>query len=213
MTDHTAFEWFEALAGVYKGLPSPALELIKGIVTRSMIIDYAVLDLLSGERPTAVIDLGCGFSTRYHRLRPKVGMWAHIDLREVLEARVSFGPLRDHEIVLMRDFTDEVTLIPAGQIYICEGVFNHLPREKAKALVETLCNSSLRGVLIGTAVYDSALERMKGNQEGLGTTFPIWGLSDLFNLDVFLKPARVQRTWLLGPRDDEASGVVFLAKL
>jgi O-methyltransferase involved in polyketide biosynthesis len=219
LIDRTAHHWFNSLAGVYKHFPNPQRELVDGIITRSMIIDYAVLDFVIHDPPVTVIDLGCGFSTRLYRISPMVNLWVHIDLPEVLEVRTAFQPLEDRELLIPYDLTaaHPVPFVPCDYIrlFICEGVFNHLPRDKAKVLVKELCRMAPEASLIGTAMYETALERIKDNQEGLGTTFPMWGLSDAYDLEAFLEPAQLHSTRYLGKatRDDEASGVVFMAKL
>lgn len=236
MSDPSAEAWFDVLVSTYSGIPNPAPELINGIITRSLIIDYAVLGFLATHRRVAITDLGCGFSTRRARLglgQCQIESWAHVDLPSVLTVRCALGPMSGVELAIGRDLCD---IEPAATrfstrmqftqnyLFICEGVFNHLPREKAHELIRALHETHPGATLIGTVITERALEGIQSLQDALGAPLAGWAIRSYSELIAWLKPAHIERCLLLGKvssrlglirpeHGDEASGLVFQAKL
>jgi len=231
LRDFTAQAWFEALASVYSGIPNMEPELINGIITRSIIIDYILLDYINTNKPILVTDLGCGFSTRLYRLKPMVAGWVNMDLAKVLRIRRSFQPLAEIENLIACDLSrgfkhTEAWPNPfnAELVFIAEGLLNHLERDEARDLTQSLCKIAPGQRLIGTVMTARAADGLQTLSEALGTPLPAWGVESYSELVKWLKPAHMERCSLLGkvssrlglvrPADsDEASGLVFEAKL
>jgi O-methyltransferase involved in polyketide biosynthesis len=64
-----------------------------GIAVRTRVFDDLVAKHLSQMDKPVVVELGCGFSSRYHRIgRGMVAGWVDLDLPAVIEARRSMDP-------------------------------------------------------------------------------------------------------------------------
>lgn len=231
MSDPVAASWMDGLSSVYYGIPNPEWELINGIITRSIIIDYAVMAFINSHRRVVVSDLGAGFSTRFWRLRPCIQMWIHIDLPDILQARCAMQRMGELEIALGRDLTnpDDYPLSLSGEfttntLFLAEGVLNHLPQEKAHDLLQLLSRDYRGSTLLATVMTQHAMDGLTTLSDGLKRPLPVWAIQSISELDEWLKPAHRERTWLLGkvsnrlglvrPKwGDDASGYVFQAKL
>jgi O-methyltransferase involved in polyketide biosynthesis len=234
VTDRTAERWFRQLLDQYEieSIPLPELELTNGIITRSIVIDFAILNFVSDRQALfEVIDLGCGFSTRKYRLAISSNCsWIHVDLPDVLECRLDFQPLNRLERAVSQDLTDlrnwPIAAFPehmGKQCFILEGVLNHLAKEHAQALVGLLHARYPGSKVIGTVITENGLRGAQSLASDLGLGPAMWAIEDQDELpDVLgLKPDRV---WLLGKvasriglirpmSGDEASGLAFMASL
>jgi O-methyltransferase involved in polyketide biosynthesis len=230
MSDPLADIWFGALSTVYTEIPNPPEELINGIITRSIIFDYAVLSFCNTYDRVVVSDLGCGLSTRFNRLQPRVECWSHVDLPEVVRARCALGGMSKSEVVLGRDLCDlggDQPLRPysgAHGLFLLEGVLNHLPKEAAHNLIQYMWGKYVRSTVIGTVMTARGQEGLQTLTNELGTPFSGWAIDSYQELESWLKPARIERAWNLGKissrlgvtrptQSDEASGFAFQAKL
>jgi O-methyltransferase involved in polyketide biosynthesis len=233
MSDQTAERWFAQLSQQYENIPLPDVELTNGIIVRSMVIDYAMLDFCSTHISVVVSDLGCGFSTRFNRLRPQsVEAWAHIDLPPVIRARSALGPMLRWETAFGRDLCDlgiDQPLTPwsgpmVSNLFILEGVLNHLAKEHAKALLRHLHETYPGGNVIGTVITDNGLKAAQSLAADLGLSEAMWAIEDPDELADALAPVKPYRIWLLGKvasriglirpaTGDEASGLVFMGTL
>jgi O-methyltransferase involved in polyketide biosynthesis len=230
LSDPLADIWFGALSSVYTQIPCPEGELINGIITRSIIIDYAVLGFCTTHDRVVVSDLGCGLSTRFNRLQPgSVETWIHVDLPEVVRARCAMGRMSHRELALQRDLCDldanePLTSYKANNLFILEGVLNHLPKEGAAQVMDYLHEGYPDATVIGTVMTARGQEGLQTLTNALGTPFPAWTIESASHLESWLKPARIERTWLLGKissrlglirpvQSDEASGLAFQARL
>jgi O-methyltransferase involved in polyketide biosynthesis len=231
MSDHTAERWFQQLDQQYAvgWLERPHIELVNGIIVRSMVIDYAVLDFIATSQQRVVItDLGCGFSTREYRLNI-YDSWIHLDLETVLQARLALQPKGSEEVSVAEDLTDldnwhsEPARAPVKSLFILEGVLNHLARDHAKALLSLLRTRCRGGKVIGTVITENGLKGAQSLAADLGLSPAMWAVQDTDELLEFLDPIKV-KIWLLGKvasqlglirpaTGDEASGLVFLATL
>jgi O-methyltransferase involved in polyketide biosynthesis len=105
-------------------------------------IDCLVRARLAELAPGAtVVELGCGLSSRYHRIGSAGGVpWVDLDLPDVIALRSrigTFGALHQHvaRSVLDRSWIDELAgREPASIVLIAEGLFYYLPRPEIDAL-------------------------------------------------------------------------------
>jgi O-methyltransferase involved in polyketide biosynthesis len=236
MSDQTAERWFAQLNQQYDNIPLPDVELVNGIIVRSMVIDYALLDFVATHQRVVITDLGCGFSTRKYRLGIKVTFWAHVDLPDVIQARLALQRTGELELAIGRDLTDwtDFGFGPSHDIardftinhfFILEGVLNHLGKDDAKALLRLLHERYRGGRVIGTVITENGLKGAHSLAADLGLSKAMWAIKNLdeFHFD-FLGPLKTDRVWLLGKvairiglirpaTSDEASGLVFMATL
>jgi O-methyltransferase involved in polyketide biosynthesis len=230
MSDQTAERWHSQFAQQYADVPLPDIELVNGIMVRSMVIDYALLDFCATHRRVSVMDLGCGFSTRKYRLGIS-SSWAHIDLPEVLQTRLSLQHMGEGEMALGRDLSDlgdqPLGLLETGVVnylFILEGVLNHLDRASAKILLRQLHERYRGNNVIGTVITQRGLQGAQSLAADLGLGTAMWAIEDADDLANALAPVKPYRVWLLGKiatriglirpaTPDEASGLVFMATL
>lgn len=124
-------------------------------------IDRVLSRWLASHADSAVIELGCGLSTRWARF-PAARAWIDLDLPEVIAAREQLGaggPSHKHLAlsVLDRAWLDEV---PRGEVFvIAEGLFYYLPREEVDALF-----ADMRARLPGATIAFDVLGAMDWDQ-------------------------------------------------
>jgi O-methyltransferase involved in polyketide biosynthesis len=237
MSDQTAERWFAQLSQQYENGPLPNVELTNGIIVRSMVIDYALLNFVAIHQRVAVIDLGCGFSTRKYRLdinRAAVNSWVNVDLPVVLQARLALQP-GDLGMAMGLDLSGDIRSLElstfdvmettvVNYLFLLEGVLNHLAKEHAKALLRQLHERYRGGRVIGTVVTANGLKGAQSLAADLGLSEAMWAIEDAADLANALAPVKPYRVWLLGKvasriglirpvTGDEASGLVFMAAL
>ncbi len=108
---------------------------------RAHQIDQLILHLTAGE-PAAVVELGCGFSTRSRRLERSSLHWYHLDLPEVMASRRALeaddpSPLATS--VLSSEWISVVQKhLSARLILVAEGLWYYLPKSQVDALFSRL---------------------------------------------------------------------------
>jgi O-methyltransferase involved in polyketide biosynthesis len=132
-----------------------------------------------------LLELGCGFSTRFSRLGRPGGRWYELDLPEMIELRASFGfpEARNHwHLAASLTEPDWPTWLPAGQaealLIVAEGLFMYFPETEVRLLLQRL-QQHFKGALIAFDVIGQW--NLKAAQRAaLETQSPIyWGVPDL----------------------------------
>lgn len=143
--DPLAAAWWPRLAPYFSEALSrwytPVLQ--QSIAMRTHILDRCVETHL--QQPGAVvIEMGAGFSTRYHRLQPQSD-WYELDLSEVIDLRISLK-----ESLVSRHFyladslfstewmKDLAAYPPENLLFIAEGLFMYFPLERVQSLFADL---------------------------------------------------------------------------
>lgn len=104
---------------------------------RAHQIDQLILHLTAGE-PAAVVELGCGFSTRSRRLERSSLHWYHLDLPEVMARRQALGaddvnPLATS--VLSSEWISTVQeKLLSPLVLVAEGLWYYLPKDQVDTL-------------------------------------------------------------------------------
>lgn len=143
--DPLAAAWWPRLAPFFSDALSrwytPVLQ--QSIAMRTDILDTCVRSHI--QQPGAVvIEMGAGFSTRYHRIQPQAD-WYELDLGEVIDLRMSLKePLAPRHFYLsdslfatewMRELSNYP---PENLLFIAEGLFMYFPLERVIGLFEDL---------------------------------------------------------------------------
>jgi hypothetical protein len=102
-----------------------------------------------------VIELGCGLSSRYHRIGNGAGCpWIDLDLPQMIELRTSLGVSGEKHrhiasSVLDRSWFDAIEERDAGRIIIiAEGLLYYLPREEIDRLMVDIRRRFARATMI-----------------------------------------------------------------
>lgn len=136
-SDLLAAEWF-ANSTWPKDLDRWSDKARYALAFRADDIDHLVAHCLN-DRPCAVIELGCGLSTRRHRLADRSGTpftrWIDLDLPEVIAQRRAWGESGEAiaSSVLDLAWMDRLELQEPA-IFIAEGLLYYLPRDQVDRL-------------------------------------------------------------------------------
>jgi methyltransferase (TIGR00027 family) len=209
--DALAERWFQKLAPFF----SPALArwytptLQRSIALRTDILDRAVRMHLQRYPDAVVVEMGAGFSTRYHRLQPEHAAWYEWDLPEMIELRLGLQePLAPNHHYLAYSLTDNEWMKalslegPARYFFIAEGLFMYFPRETVETLLQRM-QQHFPGAFIAFDVL-GALNFKAAQAPGEDVDAPVyWGVENtetlldalgLFAADTDLSlPAQIRR--------------------
>lgn len=184
--DTLAQAWFQKLEPYFGGALerwyNPVLQ--QAIALRTDILDRAVKEHIAQHPKAVIVELGAGFSTRFHRLQPACA-WYELDLPEVIELRLS---MREPEAVnhwyladsiFSSDWMQELRQHePEQLLLIAEGLLMYFPLDRVENLFETL-HQQLKGAWIAFDTMGSG--NLKAAQDpGQEVDAPIyWGMPNL----------------------------------
>lgn len=174
----------------------------KRVAQRAIVIDGIVNEYISNNPSCTVINLGCGFDTRFWRIDNSKCRYVELDLPESIELKQEI--LKDHlsyeqigSSVLDTTWIDKVT--SAGNssfLLVAEGLFMYLPKPEAVRLLQEIAQSFSRSQL----VLDMVPEMWT---KGFGQKFVAWQFKLFMGMDA---------PWVFGiqdPRDLESYGSGF----
>lgn len=188
--DPIAQRWFQQLAPFF----SPALArwysptLQRSIALRTDILDRAVRMHMQRHAQPVIVEMGAGFSTRFHRLQPEGVLWYEWDLPEMIEVRLGLQePQHPQHHYLAYSLTDTAwcqhldRADPERYLFIAEGLFMYFPRATVEALIAHLkqqfAGASLAFDVLGTLNFKAA------QAPGEEVDAPVyWGVRDTTRL-------------------------------
>lgn len=146
--DPLAKSWFQKLKPFF----SPALArwysptLQRSIALRTDILDRAVrMHIQRHAKDAVIIEMGAGFSTRYHRVLPRTVQWYEWDLPEMIEVRLGLRePRHENHHYLAYSLTDADWLKdldrshPERYLFIAEGLFMYFQRSVVEQVIGQL---------------------------------------------------------------------------
>ena len=115
-----------------------------GISVRTKLLDNIAAQHIATHPNSLVVELGAGFSSRYHRVGEGKTQWIELDLPEVIDIRLTLDPqTREHRFlatsVLDWAWMDEIPDVPLEDIlFIAEGLFYYFEESELKQLVQRL---------------------------------------------------------------------------
>lgn len=142
--DVLAADWYQKARWLYtpeiNHCYSPVLQ--RAIALRTYLFDQTVRAHFQRFPQGYLLELGCGFSTRFSRLNLSQGAWYELDLPEIIEWRLRLGfPAAENHwhiaaSVMEPDWLDWLPRArPAEWLILAEGLLMYFPRGE----VETLC--------------------------------------------------------------------------
>jgi len=116
--------------------------LQKAIAVRTHILDRLVIRHFQSHPNGSLLELGCGFSTRFARLNLNQGHWYDLDLPELIELRGSLGfpaaPLHWHiaHSVFEYEWLDYLRQEkPEEMLILAEGLLMYFPLNQVRELL------------------------------------------------------------------------------
>ncbi len=167
---------------------SPTLQ--RSIALRTDILDRAVRMHLQHHPQGVVVEMGAGFSTRYHRLSPLAGaQWYEWDLPPMIEVRLGLRePRHAHHHYLAYSITDRKALDvlketfsetsnPSQLLFIAEGLFMYFEQDVVEKLLQDM-QHYFKGAFIAFDVLGK-LNLKAAQAPGEEVDAPVyWGAAD-----------------------------------
>ena len=129
---------------------------VLNVAVRNSLFDRCVQNLIDRDPGRTVVNIGCGFDTRYFRLRGYRGLYYDVDYVKVIGLKKRlfrrFNP-SCHFTGVRDAFTDrfwkrELVLDRDNPVIVCEGVFCYIPYRKVVRFVEELFERYPKATLI-----------------------------------------------------------------
>lgn len=113
------------------------------LTLRTRKFDHYCKDFLEKTPSGTIVELGCGLSTRFHRIDNNNVHWYDLDFPEVIQIREQFFKETDRYRFIrssVLDFTwmDQITTENNPPLFIAEGLLMYLHEEEVKRLLLTL---------------------------------------------------------------------------
>lgn len=134
-----------------------------------------ILSRFASKRPgLTVVELGCGLSTRAHRLRDLgVKRWIDLDLPSVIELRRRWGATDEDQLAYSVLDPAWMDFVPAEEaerlIFVAEGLLYYLPRSEVDGLIATLADRFRGAALLLDALGAMDYERLQQHTADLDT--------------------------------------------
>ncbi len=173
-------QWMIRVKRKFKGLSRKS---VKAICNRARTFDQIANEFVENNPSGTVINLGCGFDTRFWRILSGNNKYIELDLTEVMSLKTKLleGQI-DYEClgvsVLDTSWIDEVTKNGNGTFLImAEGLFMYLPKEEVVKLIQVMAGSFDNSQL----VFDSVHEKYT---KGIWKWFTNWNWRKVLDIDI-----------------------------
>ena len=106
-------------------------------VERSTIIDVCVRAILKKRGYRKILNLGCGFCGRYHRIAEEFELdeWCDVDSAGTIALRREYDPPNEVHTYLVHDLQTDLAILSNYDLIIAEGCLMYLPIATAKKIV------------------------------------------------------------------------------
>lgn len=126
-----------------RGRPPGGQKLIVHIALRAQKYDQYTLDFLARNPDGVVVNLGCGFDTRFFRTDNGRAIFFDLDLPDVIEIKRRMFPEEERYHLIGASVFDygwmrQVQELGRPVLFLAEGLFMYLEGDKVKDLVLTL---------------------------------------------------------------------------
>lgn len=171
--------WMGSIKKKFKGLSRKSVKII---CNRVETFDKITNDFIERNPSGTIINLGCGFDTRFWRIRSEKYRYIELDLPEVMSLKTSLleGQI-NYECLgvsaLDTAWIDEVTKKGNENFLIlAEGLFMYLQKEEVVKLIQVIADRFSNSEL----VFDSVHEKYT---QGIWKWFTNWNWRMVFNMD------------------------------
>ena len=134
------------------------------VAMRQSDLAYEVRDYLKTHPEAAVVNLGCGLDCTGRACDNGRCKLYNLDLPDVIAVRNELLPAGEREVNIPCDLNDtawfEKIDASGGAVFFAAGVFYYFLKEQVKALVQTMADAFLGGVLVFDAANAKAVKLM-----------------------------------------------------
>ena len=172
-------QWMGKLKKKYRGLSKKS---VKVICNRAVTFDKIANEFIESNPSGTIINLGCGFDTRFWRILSGNYRYIELDLPEVmsLKTRLLGGQINYECLgisVLDTSWIDQVTKNGNKKfLIIAEGLFMYLPKEEVVKLIQIMAERFSNSQL----VFDSVHEKYT---KGIWKWFTNWNWRKVLDID------------------------------
>ena len=140
-----------------------------------------------------VVELGAGFSTRFHRIGQQAEQWIDLDLPNVIDLRRQIDPEIDHHFyiaasVLDVSWMDQIPdVAPENILFIAEGLFPYFKVSQVQQLITTM-KDRFPGASLDLDVLGNVIKRSRKDFEKLNAPIKWYAKNeqDIANLGITL---------------------------
>ena len=155
----------------------------KGVVARTIILDREVKAYIKDHPDAIIVNIGCGFDTRFDRVDNGQIDWYDLDVPEAIEARKKFFPPHERVHTIAKsawDFTwcDDVQVNGRPVLFIAEGLLMYFTEQEVKELFVNIQDRFPGSLLLIElmAKWSASHTSMHDSVSKTGATFK-WGVS------------------------------------
>lgn len=218
LVDTAAAELFSKMGGSKAMLRGMSKVDQASTVIRNRQFDHYARQFLAAHPGGLVVDIGCGFDTRFHRLDDGRMTWLGVDLPEIIALRRKFLPdsARDPTIaqsMLDSSWLDIVEQKARPTIFLAEGVFPYFSEEKIEPLIQELAARFSGGELVFDAfsvlsvnLHNKTHAILKEHEASLK-----WGIDDPAVLEAW--GLRLLEQWSYFDQYEPRFGIVYWLKI
>lgn len=173
-------QWMIRVKRKFRGLSRKS---VKAICSRARTFDKIANEFVENNPSGTVINLGCGFDTRFWRILRGNNKYIELDLPEVMRLKTKILKTKiDYEClgisVLDTSWIDQVTKNGGGNfLIIAEGLFMYLPKEEVVKLIQVMARSFDNSQL----VFDNVHEKYT---KGIWKWFTNWNWRKVLDIDI-----------------------------
>jgi methyltransferase (TIGR00027 family) len=171
--------WLSRIKKKFKGLSSKSVSVV---CNRVLAFDKITNEYIQSKPSCTIVNLACGFDTRFWRIQNKECRYIELDFPEVIDLKsnllkeqISYELIR--KSVLESTWIDEVTKNGSHNfLLIAEGLFMYLPKSEAHKLICDIAEKFTDSVLL----FDTAHEKYT---KGFWRYFTNWNWRSALELD------------------------------
>jgi O-methyltransferase involved in polyketide biosynthesis len=173
-------QWMNRVKKKYRRLSRKS---VKVICNRAVTFDKITNEFVESNPSGTIINLGCGFDTRFWRILRGNYRYIELDLPEVMRLKTRILESKiDYEClgisVLDTSWIDQVTKNGNENfLIIAEGLFMYLPKEEVVKLIQVMAGRFRNSLL----VFDSVHEKYT---EGIWKWFTNWNWRMVLGIDI-----------------------------
>lgn len=196
------------------------------IAIRAKQYDMYAKEFLAKYSDGVIVNLGCGFDTRFHRIDNGKVVFYDLDLPEIIELKKSILPEEDRYkylgcSVLDHRWIETVKSHNKPVMFIAEGLFMYLPQSEVEALIKKLSEDFKESILLCEIVnkkytvgFNKKIVDFKMNKElkfGDKVTYD-FGLNDSYELEKLSPTIKLIDEWAYLDADEEKLGWMKMFK-
>ena len=160
ITDRKAAEIIESLNVDTKPLDKYGSH--EGVVSRTILLDNAVKELITQYPDAVCLNLGCGLDDRFSRVDNGRIQWRNIDLPDMISFRDRFYAESERERMEVRDILSKgwTDGLPNDHevIAVAEGLLMYFTKEQIRGLLESLRDAFPDGYLACELMHPSMMK-------------------------------------------------------